>query len=123
MVNQITIGNDLTVFVNNQNEPTDLNLDYSQNSISVIVGVPFYYDIPNTNISFYLEGFDDQFEPWHKQFKKSYTNLPAGKYRLFVKAKNIFGFETSKEVLVLEIKPPLYLTPFAYLIYIIIFLH
>ena len=120
IVNQIKIGKDQTIFVNDQNNPTNLNLDYAQNSISVVVGVPFYYDIPNTTVSFYLEGFDDQFEPWNKQFKKSYTNLPAGNYTLYVKAQNTFGYETTRKVLSVNIEPPIYLTPFAYLIYIVL---
>jgi PAS domain S-box-containing protein len=122
VVNQITIGKDNPIFVNDQSKPTILNLDYSHNSISVSVGVPFYYDIPNTKVSFYLEGFDDDFEPWHKQFKKTYTNLPAGKYKLFVKAQNTFGYESSREILNVKIEPPLYLTPFAYLIYIVLWI-
>lgn len=122
VVSHVTIGKDQPVFVHDQSKPTELNLDYSNNSISVVVGVPFYYDIPNTRVSFFLKGFDDQFEPWHKQFKKSYTNLPAGEYHLFVKAQNTFGKETTREVLILRIEPPIYQTPFAYLLYILLWL-
>jgi PAS domain S-box-containing protein len=122
VVSNVKIGKDQTLFVHDQSKPTTLNLDYSNNSISIVVGVPFYYDISNTKVSFFLEGFDDQFEPWHKQFKKSYTNLPAGEYHLFVKAQNTFGKETTREVLILRIEPPIYQTPLAYLIYILLWL-
>lgn len=122
VVNQIKYGKGQTIFVNDQSKPTELSLDYSNNSISVMVGVPFYYDIPNIYVSFFLEGFDDQYEKWNKQYEKSYTNLPAGKYKLFVKAKNIFGYEVTRQILNLEIAPPIYLTPFAYFIYIVLWL-
>jgi PAS domain S-box-containing protein len=122
VINQIKYGKDQSIYVSNQSKPTKLNLDYSNNSIAVTVGVPFYYDIPNIQISFFLEGFDDQFEKWHKQYKKSYTNLPAGKYKLYVKAKNVFGYEVSREILELNIEPPIYLTPFAYFIYLVLWI-
>ncbi len=69
-----------------------------------------------------LEGFDKNWSSWSKESKKDYTNLPFGEYHFHVKAKNIFGHESSEAVYHFKILPPWNRTWWAYGIYGIFFL-
>jgi signal transduction histidine kinase len=70
----------------------------------------------------YLEGFDKSWSSWSKENKKDYTNLPPGNYHFHVRAKNIFGHESSEAVYDFRILPPWHRTWWAYGIYGILFL-
>lgn len=103
-----------------QSKPIKRELDYSQNSISVTVSIPYFYNTPGNRISFYLKNFDKEFEPWNRQFKKSYTNLPPGNYTLYAQAKNTFGQKVKRKLLEVTIEPPIYQTTLAYIFYILV---
>lgn len=118
LLNKIRIGKNDWKYVQQKQKNIFKELDYKHNSISVSVSIPFYYNYLQNKISFYLEGFDEQHEAWHQQFKKTYTNLPPGEYTLYAKAKNIFGNVTRRPLIKIQVNPPLYLTTFAYIFYI-----
>ncbi len=118
--NAIKYGNNGWTEVYKQNEPLQKELRYANNSVSVTVSVPYFYNYAGNEISFFLKGFDEQYEPWNKQFKKTYTNLPPGAYTLFTRARNTFGETVKRKLLVLNIKPPIYRTTYAYIFYILL---
>ncbi|MEJ2636667.1 MAG: ATP-binding protein, partial [Calditrichia bacterium] len=70
----------------------------------------------------WLEGFDKGWSSWSRESKKDYTNLPFGEYHFHVKAKNIFGHESSEAVYDFKILPPWHRTWWAYGIYTLLFL-
>ncbi len=121
-LNKYKTGNNQWQYVSNQKENISKELDYENNNITVEVSIPFYYNFQQNKISFFLEGFDKQYETWHQQFKKSYTNLPAGEYTLYARAKNTFGYTTEKLLMKIKIKPPIYQTTYAYILYVLVWL-
>lgn len=122
IIEKIKIGQHPWIKIYDQQHPIDTTILYSSNSISVSVAVPYYYHLSQNRISFYLEGFDTAYEPFHQQFQKSYTNLPPGNYKLYAKTQNTFGETTERNLLNIAITSPFYRTPLAYATYILIWL-
>ncbi|WP_020599239.1 ligand-binding sensor domain-containing protein [Spirosoma panaciterrae] len=61
---------------------------------------------------------DTNWSKWTKETKKEYTNLPAGMYTFFVRARNPYGQFSRESAYVFVVLPPWYQTKLAYLIYI-----
>lgn len=72
--------------------------------------------------SFRLKGFDENWSEYTRKTEKEYTNLPAGKFVFEVKARNTFGKESAIASYTFTVLPPWYLTIWARLLYLIIFL-
>ncbi len=66
-----------------------------------------------------LEGFDADWSTWSRDTRRDYTNLPAGKYRFRVQARNIFQQESSEDVYAFTITPPWYRTWWAWAFYLL----
>jgi PAS domain S-box-containing protein len=122
LLHKYKAGNNKWQIIQNKNKTISKKLPYSDNTISVNVEIPFYFNHTANQVSFYLEGFDKQYEPWHRQFQKTYTNLSPGNYSLYVRGKNTFGNIISKKIMDIAIKPPLYRKPLAYFSYAIIWM-
>ncbi len=77
-----------------------------------------YNENPNeTLFSTYLEGFDESWSAYQKTSFREFTNLPSGPYTFYVKAKNIYDYESKTASLQFELSPPWYLSWYAYLLY------
>jgi len=96
-------------------------ISYSNNSITFQFSAPSFYDEQSNKFKYFLDGFDKRWSDWTSETKKEYTNLPHGKYKFHVKSKNIFDYESSEAIYEFEILPPWYMTIWAYIFYIIIF--
>ena len=94
-------------------------LSYQYNSVSFEFAAASYYDENSNRFKYFLEGFDKNWSEWSKESKKEYTNLPAGKYKFHVKAKNIFDFESTISIFEFEISPPWYQSILAYIGYVL----
>jgi class 3 adenylate cyclase len=68
-----------------------------------------------------LEGFDSTWSNWSPVNFKEYTNLHEGKYTFSVRAKNILDEISEKTTYTFVLKPPIYRTTGAYIVYIILF--
>ncbi|GAB4032444.1 ligand-binding sensor domain-containing protein [Spirosoma gilvum] len=60
---------------------------------------------------------DTNWSKWTKEPKKEYTNLPAGMYTFFVRARNPYGQLSPESAYVFVVRPPWYQTRLAYLVY------
>ncbi|MDJ0766003.1 MAG: SpoIIE family protein phosphatase [Myxococcota bacterium] len=89
-------------------------LAYSQNSLTFEYSASFYEFASDTLYQYKLHGFDEAWSSWSSSARKEYTNLPEGKYRFEVKAKNIFGHESRPAAFRFSILPPWYRTGWAY---------
>lgn len=78
------------------------------------------YILPEKNqFAYKMEGFDNQWNNIGSKHEVTYTNLPPGSYTFHVKAANNDGKWNEKGCFVkLIIRPPLWKTYWAYLIYI-----
>lgn len=100
----------------------EITLTYEQRSLNIHFSTLDYSDVRNVKYTYRLEGFDQAWSqpsstPW-----AAYQKLPAGKYLLHVKACTSDGTWGKESTLVIRIKPPFYLTYWAIMIYVLLFL-
>ena len=83
-------------------------LDYSRNALRFEFAAPSYDDPAANRYQYYLEGFDNNWSAWTRETQKDYTNLPEGQYRFRLRARNIYGHESSEAAYIFTIIPPWY---------------
>lgn len=71
----------------------------------------------DVEFSYKLEGFDREWSDWTRNSEKEFTNLPAGTYTLYLKARKSPYFELAVSQFSFTIAPPFYQTIWAYFIY------
>jgi len=86
-------------------------------SIKIDFSATFYENLEHNRYSYMLKGYDDNWSAWSDRTTKEYTTLSPGEYTFMVKAKNVYGRESSVSQFHFEILPPWYLTFWAYLVY------
>jgi DNA-binding CsgD family transcriptional regulator len=82
---------------------------------------PNYGQLINTEFSYRLKGFDNNWSEWSTKTEKEYTNLPAGNYTFELKTRNSQLKESEITTYQFKILPPWYLSTVAYLLYFILF--
>ena len=109
---------DLASFLN---EGEGINLAYNENSLTFHFSDFEYDEALATKYSYRLEGFDKEWSSMSTHNFATYKNLPSGTYFFEVKAQNAYG-EWNEAVIRMPvvIRPPLWQTWWAYLIYMII---
>lgn len=123
-IHKIQIGKDSTIYQLPFGENGHLNKDftaipYKNNDITFEFSSNHYESEDQVLYQYKLEGFDQKWSNWTSLPVKEYTNLFEGSYIFKLKAKNIFD-DISKEVTYeLVIKPPIYRTRVAFIIYMI----
>ena len=85
-----------------------LNLNYKQNFFSIEFSSPEYYQHEKIIYAYKLSGLEKN---WHyttsRENYAQYTNVPAGKYKLLLKAQNSEGYWTDPpQIISIEIEPP-----------------
>ncbi len=138
IIRKVTLGKDSVIFqgtyyndslkTNNyfttvsllQPEQLISSLDYKNNSITFEFSASFYESESVNQFQYILEGFDKEWSNWTKETKKEYTNLHEGTYFFKVKAKNIYGIESTEAVYKFTISPPWYRTIVAYIAYVVL---
>jgi signal transduction histidine kinase/DNA-binding response OmpR family regulator len=100
----------------------EINLSYSDKSITIEFSIPEYFAGKKLIVSSYLDGFDTKWQNLPAGSRSvTYTNLAPGKYTLHLKtgqANNELEGEDKK--LVIIIHPPFWKTWWAYSIYFIV---
>ena len=112
-------------FYNNKilkEQPSELicKLPFIHNSIRFNFAAPFFDESDKNQFSYKLVGFDKNWSEWTSINFKEYTNLYEGEYEFLVKAKNIYGNESTAASYKFVIEKPWYRTFLAYAIYIIL---
>lgn len=64
-----------------------------------------------------LEGIDNQWQGWSARTIAEYSRLPYGNYTLRVRTHDNAGFYSKETILQFRIRPPWYLSWYAYLVY------
>ncbi|MFM9952169.1 MAG: ATP-binding protein [Saprospiraceae bacterium] len=98
----------------------ELQLAYSFNSLRFRYAAPSFDDESKNEYQYLLEDYDKGWSNWSTETYKDYTNLPPGKYRFLVRARNIYGHIGETAVCNLYILPPFYRTWWAYLLYLLL---
>ncbi len=100
----------------------EIVLNYKENNISFEYFLPNYKNLNSIDYKYILEGVDNDWNYSKSRNFANYTTLNPGKYIFKVLATDGYG-KTSKETVVkINIKNPIWKTPIAYTLYIIIFI-
>ncbi|MBN2355422.1 GAF domain-containing protein [candidate division KSB1 bacterium] len=100
------------------NDPAGRRFSFSQNALRFDFSASSYLN-PRANVfRTKLQGFDSDWSAWSADTRRDYTNLPAGKYRFRVQARNIFQRLSREGVYAFTIESPWYATWWAYLFYL-----
>jgi DNA-binding CsgD family transcriptional regulator len=98
-------------------------ISHSWNSFHFEFASPVYAQHANIEYSYFLEGFDEKWSEFSTKTEKEYTNLPTGDYSFKVKARNNLGAESEAGSYNFTVLPPWYLSVWAYLVYVCIFIY
>jgi len=95
-------------------------LNYKNNSIIFAYAAPFFEDEEATEYSYFLDGLSENWSRWSKDAKVSFNNLFEGDYVFKVKAKNVYGVESTIAEYTFVVNPPWFRTIVAYISYLIL---
>ncbi len=100
-------------------QPSEMitSLSYSDNSVRFEFSASFYEYPEGVAYSYKLEGQDSRWSQWTRENFQEYTNLQEGKYTFIVKARNIYGKESSPAEYSFVVLPPWYRSVAAYIAY------
>lgn len=97
-----------------------ITLKHQHKSIAVEYSTTNYTHQLNDEVTYYLDGFDKEWNQAKERQKITYTNLKAGNYKLHIKStRQDASGDYPEKVLSITIKPPYYQTWWAYTIYVI----
>lgn len=99
-----------------------INLSYNQNSFRVLFSVPDYSRNAQVEYAYKMEGVDDSWHNTQGDNQVAFRNIPHGDYTFKVKTrlKNQDWDETNIATLKFIIRPPLWLTWYAKILYVIL---
>ncbi|WP_352421453.1 two-component regulator propeller domain-containing protein [Proteiniphilum sp.] len=102
----------------------ELILPYSKNSFRLEYAVLNYSNLNTNNILYKLEGFDKEWIHIKDKQDIVYANLMPGKYKLTVKLNGdeANADEANMKTLAIQIRPPFWLSGWAYIIYLLLLL-
>jgi signal transduction histidine kinase len=125
LIRRVALDGDSTIYFGAMKPDSRLNdqtarvLPFRDNAVRFDFSASSYLNPRANEFRTKLEGFDNNWSPWSNEHRRYYTNLPAGTYRFRVKARNIFQHESSEDVFAFTIKPPLYGTWWAWMLYVL----
>ncbi len=123
LIRKVTlIDSDSAVFMGAGFRKMDLvqPLNYRNNSLRFDFSASFYEYSGKILYSYSLDGRNSRWSQWSSENYQEFTNLREGKYTFSVKARNIYGTESSPANYSITILPPWYRSLPAYIVYIII---
>ncbi len=101
----------------------NIELDADQNSFAFQVAALSYQAPEMNRLMYKLEGFDQEWYMLGRNSMITYSNLPYGSYTLRIKGSNGDGkWNDVERMLNVRIRPPFYLSVWAYVIYVILVL-
>lgn len=118
---RVTPGDQHSPLIENINLSDRIKLSHNQNTFEIDLALINYNSPQRIGLEYMLEGYDA--EPQHSGANASlrYTDLPSGKYTLIVKAIDLYSGEAfANRSLIIEIKPSVWMTPWAITLYIVI---
>jgi signal transduction histidine kinase/ligand-binding sensor domain-containing protein/AraC-like DNA-binding protein len=95
-----------------------VTLKHNRNSIVIDFSSFNYSDAGQTKYSYLLDNYDKTWSAPSTLSFASYKMLPPGKYALMVKSCNSSGvWSDAVSSLLITVRPPVYLTPYAFILY------
>lgn len=103
-----------------QKEDSQPRLKYLYRDIEFQWSAPYFKNERHMRYSYFLEGFSNEWSDWARPRSIKFTNLPHGKYKMQVKARNIYGDESPPVTYAFSILRPWYATFVAIALYIVL---
>ena len=97
-----------------------LVFNFSNNSLRINYTALFYSSHNDVEYQTILEGFSNVWTSWSEESFKDFTNLSSGQYTFKVRAKDKYGTISNEAIIHFTIKPPIYYTWWAIVLYIAI---
>lgn len=104
------------------NPPREHRLRYIDNALRFVFAVSSFDGEALNRFQYKLEGFEDHWSSWRAENNAVYTNIPEGKYRFVVRAKNAYEKIARPATFDFEVLPPWFRAWWAYLVYLALFL-
>lgn len=102
------------------NDTEKITLNYSQKAFTIDFVAINHLSAGNNRFFYFLEGFESDWINIGNKTSVTYTNLSPGNYTFWLKAQNNDGVESlNTKKLEIKIRPPFYLSIWAYLLYAI----
>lgn len=130
-IRSVKIGNDIKIYFNKKIE-SDIyeyekntitlknKLSPNDNTIRIDYALGFFAKYKKNLYATKLVGYDDDFSEWTNQTSVEYKKLPAGKYELHLKAKNMLGEEAKIAILRFEIEKQWYVKTWVIVLYFLV---
>ncbi|MDV4152067.1 two-component regulator propeller domain-containing protein [Clostridium sp. AL.422] len=115
VIGDIYIGKDIGVY-----NGKELVLEHDYKDLSVEFFLPNYDSLNNITYEYRLEGIDSEWMYLYSKSNLEFKTLAPGKYTLRIRARNGHGELSEETSMNIRIKNPIWKTPLAYIIYIII---
>lgn len=93
-------------------------IPYAQNSLRFEFAAPSYIGIDSNRYQVQLVGIDRHWSAWSGDPYRDYTNLPEGDYRFRVRARNVYGEQSTEAGFSFRILPPWYRSWWAWLLWV-----
>jgi len=93
-------------------------IPYAQNSIRFEFALPSYAYSYANRYQVWLQGLDPGWSPWSEDAYRDYTNLPDGRYRFHVRARDVHGRQGREATFDFRVLPPWYRTAWAWLLWV-----
>lgn len=97
-----------------------LVVDAFNNMLSFKIAAPYYLKTDATEYQYIIEGLMTDWSEWSAEAFIGPFPMPAGKYTLKVRARNILGNISEEKSLTFSINPPFYKTWYAYMFYVLV---
>jgi AraC-like DNA-binding protein/ligand-binding sensor domain-containing protein len=133
MINRIEVLGDTTLFLNAASAENlakgsrtggrdflEIDLAKSNSQVTFSFSVPFFENEKNTQFSYRLEGYQEEWSPWASAPQVTYSNLKPARYRFEVKGKTIFNQESLPAEVRFTVPIPWYRSNFLYLVYLLL---
>lgn len=115
VIGDILIGHDKATY-----DGKELVLDYSYKNLHINFFLPNYKSLNNVTYEYVLEGIDSDWIYIDSRSELYFKSLDPGKYNLKVRARDGHGELTKETIINIRVKNPIWKTPLAYIIYVII---
>ncbi len=118
LIRKVTVARDSVLFGGTSRSLVECTVPYKLNAFRVEFGAPFFDQESATRYQYYLEGFDEDWSTWMAASRRDFTNIPHGRYRFNIRARNVYGTVSAEDAFIITILPPWYLTVWAGALYV-----
>jgi class 3 adenylate cyclase/ligand-binding sensor domain-containing protein len=124
LINKVVLNSDSILYSEAFGSTIDINrkiprLAYNLNSVKFEFSATDYKSEKQILYQYRLHGFDSNWSSWTNSILKEYTNLFEGNYTFEVRAKNILNEISNSISYEFAIKPPVYRTKVAFILYLV----